>query len=132
MSQEKQKSSIFHLAIFSFFILFAVLVLNMNATDFWSVMCLKWHPIRQCFHFLIASTMAYASFSTAECCCSDQHKVLERKATEQPDFFNEAAMAQSDASVSITKRTAGSMATISKLAISFLRFLKASIAADNR
>lgn len=34
MSQEKQESLIFHFAIFSFFILFAVLVLNMDMTDF--------------------------------------------------------------------------------------------------
>ena len=41
-------------------------------------------------------------------------------------------MAQLNVSVSTTRGTSGSMTTIAKLAISFLRFLKASVAANER
>lgn len=94
-------------------------MLNMNATDFWLVMSLKWLPIRKCLNFINGSTMAYTSFSIAECWGSDWDKVLEKKSIGWPNYFNEMEMAQSDASVFTTKRTEWSVATVVELAIFF-------------
>ena len=73
----------------------------MNETDFRSVINLKCFPSNKCRHFRIASTIAYASFSTDECFYSAEVRVLEKKATGRPFWVREAAIACSEASVSI-------------------------------
>ena len=62
--------------------------------------------------------MAYASFSVAESRRSDCESVLEKRATEQPDCLSEAAMAQSEASISIIRGIEGFTIKMAELAMS--------------
>lgn len=66
--------------------------------------------------------MAYASFSMAVCLRSDFESVLEKKATGRPFCLKEAAIAESDASVSTTSGSEGLMAAMAELAISLFKF----------
>ena len=80
-----------------------------------------------CRYFRIASTIAYASFSTDECFCSAEVRVLEKKATGRQFWVREATIACSEASVSISKGREESIATRDDFAISCFRHLKASV-----
>ena len=66
--------------------------------------------------------MAYASFSMAVCFHSDSESVLEKTATDRPCCLKEAAIAESDASVSTTSGAEGLMAAMAELAISLFKF----------
>ena len=73
--------------------------------------------------------MAYASFSKAVYLSSDFESVLEKKATGRPCCLKEAAIAESDASVSTTS---GAEAAMADLAISLFKFWNALMAeSDN-
>ena len=66
--------------------------------------------------------MAYASFSMAVCLRSDFESVLEKKATGRPCCLKEAAIVESDASVSSTSGAERLMAAMGELAISLFKF----------
>ena len=123
MNNKRVSSTILQFSHFLFYLGF--FELNMNETNFWSVIRWKCLLIRYCFHFLKASTMAHASFSMAVCLRSDFKSVLEKKATGRPCCLKEAAIAESDASVSTISRAEGLMAAMAELAKSLFKFWNA-------
>ena len=106
---DKGDNSRRHLMILSFFTLLG-LVPNMKDTGFWSVTKVKCWLIRRCFHLRKASTIAYASFSTAVCFNSWPWRVLAMNATGRPFWLRLAEMAMLEASVSTVKGKCSSMA----------------------